>query len=220
MVWYPLFNVSMNKKRLSVIIFTGFIGLNQWVCEDPEIDKAELISTSNNTLGSPSVGNGQTGQVSDYFYNFENDINASFYRFHPSILGYDYEKYYSLFQKDPPAMSFRTFSDYLVTMEPDDAPEYTRRYYIDSLSVQDSIVPDSVLITSTQFKNLELLEWDLDAEPSQQRYQLRNSNWIQSDTMIHYEDIFDLIKRHALVDAEFSLEVAEFSFIYMPLRGN
>ena len=193
----------MNKKRLSVIIFTGFIGLNQWVCEDPEIDKAELISTLNNTLGSPSVGNGQTGQVSDYFYNFENDINASFYRFHPSILGYDYEKYYGLFQKDPPAMSYRTFPDYLVTMEPDDAPEYTRRYYIDSLSVQDSIVPDSVLITSTQFKNLELLEWDLDAEPSQQRYQLRNSNWIQSDTMIHYEEIFDVSAYRAVVDTPF-----------------
>ena len=28
------------------------------------------------------------------FYNFENDINANFYRFHPSILGYDYGEYY------------------------------------------------------------------------------------------------------------------------------
>ena len=193
----------MDKKRLFFIIFAGVFGLIQWGCENPENDQAELISTSNNTLSSPSVGNGQTGQVSDYFYNFENDINASFYRFHPSILGYDYEKYYGLFQKDPPAMSYRTFPDYLVTMEPDDAPEYTRRYYIDSLSVQDSIVPDSVLITSTQFKNLELLEWDLDAEPSQQRYQLRNSNWIQSDTMIHYEEIFDVSAYRAVVDTPF-----------------
>ena len=83
----------MDKKRLFFIIFAGVFGFTQWGCENPENDQAELTSTSNNTLGSPSVGNGQTGQVSDYFYNFENDINASFYRFHPSILGYDYEKY-------------------------------------------------------------------------------------------------------------------------------
>ena len=194
---------SMKKKKLVIIIFTSLYGFSYWGCEDPEKDNVEINSSLKNTLGHASVGNGQTGHVSDYFYNFENDINASFYRFNPAILGYDYERHYGLFQKEPPTMSYKTFPDYLVSLEPDDALEFTHRYYIDSLSVKDSIVSDSVLITSTQFKNLESLEWDLDAEPSRQRYQLRNSNWIQSDTMIHYEDIFDVNSYRAVVDTPF-----------------
>ena len=34
------------------------------------------------------------------------------------------------------------------------------------------IVQDSVQLFSSQFKNLESIEWDLDAEPSLQRYRL------------------------------------------------
>ena len=34
----------------------------------------------------------------------------------------------------------------------------------------DSVVYDSIEMISTPFKNLETLEWNLDAEPSLQRY--------------------------------------------------
>ena len=192
----------MTKKKLSIIIF-GVYCFFYLGCEDPEVENLAINSPLLNTLSQPSVGNGQTGQVSDYFYNFENDINANFYRFHPSILGYDYGEYYGLFRQEPPSMVYKTFPDYLVTLRPDDALTYTRRDYIDSLSVEDSTIYDSVLISSTQFKNLESLEWDLDAEPSQQRYQLRNSNWIQSDTMVYFNDIFDVNTYRAVVDTPF-----------------
>ena len=49
---------------------------------------------------------------------------------------------------------------------------------IDSLS-RNQIASDSIMISSSQFKNLESLELDFE-EPSQQRYRLRNSEWVQS----------------------------------------
>ena len=57
-----------------------------------------------------------------------------------------------------------------------------RRYPIDSLTVIDSVVYDSIEMVSTPFKNLELLQWNLDAEPSLQRYKLVSSDWIVVDT--------------------------------------
>jgi len=196
-------NKRMKKNKLFIISLFCFLGFSQWGCEKEEVEQSELTSSLINTISSSSIGNGQTGLVTDYFYNFENNIDASFYRFHPSILSYNYKRYFELFQNNPPLMSYKTFPDYLVALEPSDEAENTRRYYIDSLSVQDSIVPDSILITSAQFKNLESLEWDLDAEPSQQRYQLRNSNWIQSDTLIYYSDTFDVNTYRAVVDTPF-----------------
>ena len=72
-----------------------------------------------------------------------------------------YLDYYNLFGQDPTRMRFRTFPNHLVSMTSADESEFTQRNYIDSLSVADSIVSDSVLMTSTPFKNLERLEWNL-----------------------------------------------------------
>ena len=88
-------------------------------------------------------------------------------------------------------------------MTPSDKNEFTRRYSIDSLSVKDSIVSDSLLMVSTSFKNLEKLEWDLLADPSLQRYKLVNSDWIQADTTLYYSDTFDVSAYRAVVDTPF-----------------
>ena len=88
-------------------------------------------------------------------------------------------------------------------MTPSDESQFTERHYIDSLSVQDSIVPDSVLMTSTSFKNLEKLEWDLLADPSLQRYKLVNSDWVQADTMLYFSDTFDVSAYWSVVDTPF-----------------
>ena len=88
-------------------------------------------------------------------------------------------------------------------MTPSDESQFTERHYIDSLSVQDSIVPDSVLMTSTSFKNLEKLEWDLLADPSIQRYKLVNSDWVQADTMLYFSDTFDVSAYWSVVDTPF-----------------
>ena len=158
-----------------------------------------------NTLGSSSVGSGLDGLATEYFYNFEDQVEAKFFRYRPSILQYDYGSYFSFLRKDPPSMNYKTFSDYLVSMKPlpSDSAVYTRRHYLDSLSIENQIVNDSILITSSQFKNLESLEWDFEAEPSQQRYRLRNSEWVQSDTMIYYADTFDVSAYRAVVDTPY-----------------
>ena len=58
-------------------------------------------------------------------------------------------------------------------------------------------------MTSTPFKNLELLQWNLEAEPSLQRYKLVNSDWVVSDTMLFYNDTFDVSAYWAVVDTPF-----------------
>ena len=62
------------------------------------------------------------------------------------------------------------------------------------------IVEDSLVLSSSQFKNLESIEWDFEAEPALQRYRLRNSSWVQEDTMLYYADTFDVKSYWAVVD--------------------
>ena len=114
-----------------------------------------------------------------------------------------YSDYYNIFGSDPTSMTFKTFPNYLVAMNASDELEYTKRNYIDSLSVVDSVVYDSVQMTSTPFKNLESLEWNLLAQPSLQRYKLLNSSWIVSDTMLFYNDTFDISAYWSVVDTPF-----------------
>ena len=193
-------------EKIKYFIFTVFLFIFLTRCEKP-VESEDIISEdgATSTLDNSSVGTGVEGRISDYFYNFEDQVEAKFFRYRPSILQYDYGSYYSFLRKDPPSMFYKTFSDYLLSMKPlsSDSINYTRRHYIDSLSVEDRIVNDSILISSSQFKNLESLEWDFEAEPSQQRYRLRNSEWVQSDTMIYYADTFDVSAYRAVVDTPY-----------------
>ena len=192
----------MNKH---FFFFLFAISLSQMACEkqEPEDTSSDeevtFINTLNDDLG------GTSGSITDYFYNFDDEINAKYFRYDPGLMAsYDhYLGYYELSGKTPPEMEFKTFNNHLVSMTPSDESVFTERHYIDTLSVQDSIVPDSVLMTSTSFKNLEKLEWDLLADPSLQRYKLVNSDWIQADTMLYYSDTFDVSAYWAVVDTPF-----------------
>ncbi|MEC9050474.1 MAG: hypothetical protein VYD66_06720, partial [Candidatus Neomarinimicrobiota bacterium] len=156
-----------------------------------------------NTLNGDLTGD--HGSITDYFYNFEDDIDAKFFRYDPSLMAAfpHYLDYFELSGETPPELGYRTFPNHLVSMTPSDESQFTERHYIDSLSVQDSIVPDSVLMTSTSFKNLEKLEWDLLADPSLQRYKLVNSDWVQADTMLYFSDTFDVSAYWSVVDTPF-----------------
>ena len=88
-------------------------------------------------------------------------------------------------------------------MTAEDEDEFTFREPIPELTIIDSVVQDSVQMTSTPFKNLESLEWNLEAEPSLQRYKLVNSDWILSDTMLYYNDTFNINYYKAIVDTPF-----------------
>ena len=89
-----------------------------------------------------------------------------------------------------------------------DSIQFVVRHPIDTLVIGTDtitsdigkIVEDSLVLSSSQFKNLESIEWDFDAEPSLQRYRLRNSAWVQEDTMLYYADTFDVKSYWAVVD--------------------
>ncbi|MDP6755744.1 MAG: hypothetical protein QF769_06440, partial [Candidatus Marinimicrobia bacterium] len=171
--------------------------------QEPDDTSGDEGVVFRNTLNDDLAGT--SGSITDYFYNFDDEINAKYFRYDPGLMAsYDhYLGYYELSGKTPPEMEFKTFNNHLVSMTPSDESVFTERHYIDTLSVQDSIVPDSVLMTSTSFKNLEKLEWDLLADPSLQRYKLVNSDWIQADTMLYYSDTFDVSAYWAVVDTPF-----------------
>jgi len=190
------------KKILPLFLIV--IGASHWACEKADNSTQENDSNSfGNTLNDDFTGN--SGSITDYFYNFEDEIDAKFFRYDPSLMAAfeHYLDYYELSGETPPELGYRTFQNHLVSMTPSDESQFTERHYIDSLSVQDSIVPDSVLMTSTSFKNLEKLEWDLLADPSLQRYKLVNSDWVQADTMLYFSDTFDVSAYWSVVDTPF-----------------
>ena len=169
--------------------------------EDPKTNDDSISFT--NTLGDNLSGD--QGNITDYFYNFEDEIEAEFFRFDPNLMkSYEsYSQYYEETGRIPTILDYRSYQNHLIAMTPADEAQYTVRHYIDSLSVQDSIVPDSVLMQSTPFKNLESLYWNLEAEPSLQRYKLVNSDWILADTTLYYSDTFDVSAYWAVVDTPF-----------------
>jgi hypothetical protein len=104
-------------------------------------------------------------------------------------------------------MTMKNFPDYLLDISPDSG-QFLIRNPIDTLVIASDtitsdigkIVQDSISLVSSQFKNLESIDWDLEAEPSLQRYRLRNSGWVQADTLIYYADTFDVKSYWAVVD--------------------
>ena len=190
--------ISHISITLTLIIFASSCDFLK-DCEEDKKQKASYNNTLNQNLG------GNQGAISDYFYNFENDVEATYFRYNPNLMANyaSYLDYYNLFGEDPTRMSFRTFPNHLLSMTKEDEAQFTERHPIDSLTVIDSVVYDSVEMMSTPFKNLELLEWNLEAEPSLQRYKLVNSDWVVSDTMLFYNDTFNVTAYWAVVDTPF-----------------
>ena len=87
-------------------------------------DETMTNSLYQNTLNKEL--DGAQGAISEYFYNFENDVNAKFFRYNPNLMAnYDsYSDYYSLFNEDPIVMNFKTFPDYLLSMTADEKDAY------------------------------------------------------------------------------------------------
>ena len=193
------------KKQIShLTIYIVWI-LTFQGCSFLEKDSTETENNVNytNTLDQNLSGN--QGHINEYFYNFDNDVEASFFRYNPNLMAnyQSYSDYFSLFGEDPTIMTYKTFPDYLLTATKEDEEEFTRRYPIDSLTIIDSVVYDSVEMISTPFKNLESLQWNLDAEPELQRYKLVSSDWIVSDTTIFYNDTFDVTAYRAILNTPF-----------------
>ena len=167
-------------------------------CEEPDKTNQVVEEELANTLETADLG-GRTGYISDYFYDFASNINVDFYRFSSSYFTFDYDQYLNLLQDTPPNLNVRSFPEYLVEITPTQH-EYAERTLIDSLTITDVVESNSILILSTQFKNVESLVWDTDAEPQAQRYKPNNSDWIFDTTTVTYSDTMDVIAYRAVVD--------------------
>ena len=176
-------------------------------CAEPDNEDKADTSSYTNTLSSQSIGNGSSGPVEDYFYNFDDAISAEYFAYSGTRFNTSYDDFVSSYPYPPDSLTMKNFPDYLLDVSPDSS-QFVARHPIDTLVVgQDTItsdigrvVQDSLQLFSSQFKNLESIEWDLDAEPSLQRYRLRNSAWVQKDTMIYYADTFDVKAYWAVLD--------------------
>ena len=66
-------------------------------CEKEEDVEIGTSLTVNNSLSLPSVGNGMTGHIQDYFFSLEDEIEVQFYLFNSASFGFKYEDYLALF---------------------------------------------------------------------------------------------------------------------------
>ncbi|NOZ75961.1 MAG: hypothetical protein GXO90_11430 [FCB group bacterium] len=170
-------------------------------CEKPTTSSDADDSGLTNTLNDNAVGSGTEGPVHDYFYDFESDVNAEFYRFGNSRFDFSYAEYLALFNREPDRLTFHTFPDYLLDITADDiGSDVTTRVLVDSLTQFGVILEDSVSLFSSQFKNVESMTWEFDAQPKLQRYKPNNSDWIYSDTTINYKDTLDWLVYAAVQD--------------------
>ena len=217
----------MIKDRIFIlpaILLFGFMFTSCEKEEDEEIETFELV----NTLDNSSVGNGMTGHIQDYFFSLEDEIEVQFYLFSSASFGFNYEDYLALFNKEPTQLTFKTYPQLVITDTPDDldTSAYTKitpdspswlaeRTSLDSSDCPESlcnsgleisfneegkVVEDSVALFSIQFKNVDKLEWEFDAEPDLQRYKPVNSDWLfQSDT-IKFLDTLDIVSYTSVID--------------------
>ena len=197
----------LNNKYLSKFLVSLIVVIIFQNCEEPKNDENSDLETYRNTLQSQSVGDGSTGSIDDYFYNFDNSYDAKYLKYSKSKFSTSYDKFLSSYPYPPDYMTMKNFPDYLLDISPDSG-QFLIRNPIDTLVIASDtitsdigkIVQDSISLVSSQFKNLESIEWDLEAEPSLQRYRLRNSGWVQEDTMLYYADTFDVKSYWAVVD--------------------
>jgi len=201
-----MFLDNYNIRKLLMVATLFFVVFLQQCAEPENEDKADSPSYTN-TLSSQSIGNGSSGPVEDYFYNFDDAISAEFFSYSGTRFNTSYDDFVSSYPYPPDSLTMRNFPDYLLDVSPDSS-QFVVRHPIDMLVVGEDtitsdigrVVQDSLQLFSSQFKNLESIEWDLDAEPSLQRYRLRNSAWVQKDTMIYYADTFDVKAYWAVLD--------------------
>ena len=195
-----------NKNLYKFLVFLSVVLIFQ-NCEEPKNDEDSELETYRNTLQSQSVGDGSTGSIDDYFYNFDNSYDAKYLKYSKSKFSTSYDKFLSSYPYPPDYMTMKNFPDYLLDISPDSG-QFLIRNPIDTLVIASDtitsdigkIVQDSISLVSSQFKNLESIEWDLEAEPSLQRDRVRNSGWVQEDTMLYYADTFDVKSYWAVVD--------------------
>ena len=103
-----------NIKIISVLTIFVFLFVG---CEDPTKPKESNSATKNNTLNDPNLGN-ETGDIQDYFFNFDEEIEAR-YHYYNAFLTRGVNTISSPSQFDPyqDTLNFQTFPYYIAEIE-------------------------------------------------------------------------------------------------------
>ena len=165
------------------------------IFEDSKIDSTEsgLLNTLNQELG------GNTGTLNEYFYDFNSDgewddVDVKFNRWDFLTINTPI-----LYDSIADTLNFKTFFDHLLTITSEDTDSgYTDRTL--EATFEDVTFQDSVIIQSHQFKNVEKMVWDTEAQANQQRYKPTMSAFIYADTALYFEEVFDSIIYRAVID--------------------
>ena len=165
-------------------------------CVEPNDDDLSE-PTYLNTLSSISVGDGSIGASDDYFYDFNDAIDAKFFKYSRSRFSLSYEDYIASYPYPPDYMMMKNFPDYLLDIAPDSI-QYTTRHPIENMVIGSDtitseigkIVEDSLTLSSLSL-NLESIG-GFRSKSISAGYRLRNSGWIQEDALIYYSDTLTL----------------------------
>ena len=129
-----MFNYKNSRMKSGGLHFLFIFSLFMIIsCEEPDKTNQVVEEELANTLETADLG-GRTGYISDYFYDFDSNINVEFYRFSSSYFTFDYDQYLNLLQDTPPNLNVRSFPEYLVEITPTQH-EYAARTLIDSLRI-------------------------------------------------------------------------------------
>ena len=60
-------------------------------CAEPEDNDTVEESAYENTLTNQTIGDGSTGAIDDYFYDFNDAVDAKFFRYSKSRFGTSYD---------------------------------------------------------------------------------------------------------------------------------
>ncbi len=107
--------IILKKTTAFVTLFFVLLSVNG--CENP-VENSNNNSGQNNTLNDPALNDHFIGSASEYFYDFEKDINVKFYRWDRSKINQPI-----LFNSTTDTLNFRTFPEYLLNIAPGEMGE-------------------------------------------------------------------------------------------------
>jgi hypothetical protein len=132
-------------RKISSFIIVFLLLMVTFNCEEPDEKEQKNVDDLPNTLGQAELG-GITGNITDYFYDLDANVNVEFYRFSSSYFTFDYEQYLNLFQAEPTTLSLRSFPEYLVTVTPNDQ-QNTHRSIVDSLTTENVVIQTQYILS-------------------------------------------------------------------------
>ena len=129
-----------------------------FACEnsvEKTVDSSDSANqTLENTLSDNSIGSGETGDISDYFYDLDcEQINAKYYRYDHNAM--ENPQFY--FDEFSDTLNFLTFPDYLTSIDSGADSEFTTRN-LENTSVRH--VEGEVSIETETYFNIQKFEWN------------------------------------------------------------